>query len=81
MPTPDRLLIGKFYCSELEKNSDISRIFLFLGLIFFMQPSLVIPDSFESKQKLLTVGLDMHLKHNGDTFAKVVQRLSMGEKY
>lgn len=45
------------------------------------QQQLVVPDQFEVKQKLLTVGLDMHLKHNDNTFGKVIQRLSFGEKY
>ena len=45
------------------------------------QNLLIVPDRFEAKQELWTVGLDMELLHNGNTFGKVIQRMSFGNKF
>ena len=47
----------------------------------FQQQQMIVPDNFESKQKMLTFGLDMKLRHNGQEFGKVIQRLSFGDKF
>ena len=42
---------------------------------------MVIPDRYECKPITLTIGLDMDLKRNGNTFGQVVQRMGLREKY